>query len=170
MTAMRCFFMAQVLVQAVFRSLAPISRGLHAAEGSDLGGECEVVDSDQARLEGGADPPDARGVPRVEVGRQAERRGIGERHHFGLGIEGRKRHDRPECLFVEEAHRGIDRAHDRGLEEVATQPCTARQHPGTFRDGIRKVLLDLGHGARVDQRADVARLVAARTHAQRIHL
>src|SRR4249919_3389477 len=75
-----------VVVEAVARSLAAVARFLHAAERRGLRRERTFVDADDAAFERVGHPPDACDILRVEVGRQAKGRVVGEGYHLGLVV------------------------------------------------------------------------------------
>ena len=74
----------EVILDAVLGSLAAVAGLFHAAEGSDLGGNDALVDPYNSVLEALGHAPDAADVTRVEVGREAEGRVVGERDGLGL--------------------------------------------------------------------------------------
>ena len=77
----------EIILDAVFGSLAAEAGGFHAAEGGDLGRDDALVDADDAVFQGFRDAEDAPDIAGVEIGREAEFGVIGELDRLFLGFE-----------------------------------------------------------------------------------
>ena len=66
-------------------------------------------------------PEDAAQVSRVEIGREAERRGVGHPHRVALGGKAEQGSNRAECLFVRELHLRR-RARAKEVPELLSRP------------------------------------------------
>ncbi len=117
------------------------------------------VEPDDAVLQGLRHPPGARQIARVEIGGEAEFRGVRHADRVRLGREAKERRHRAEGLLPRDQHlRGDVGDHGR-LEERAAErvALAAVHHVRALLHRIGDVLLDFGERVAVDQRPLIGR-------------
>src|SRR5690606_36336921 len=81
----------QIVVDTVLRAFTTEAGGLDAAERRKLGRDQASVDADDTGLDALGDAPDAADVASIEVGGEAERRGVGLGDDVVFGCEAEHR-------------------------------------------------------------------------------